>query len=160
MNALKNYLLQVTATGLLVSITLALLPNGRGKKVAQFCGNLLIVLAVLSPLVTIKSVDFARGFVTSVLEGSGEHPDFSEQGEIWLSERIKNQCEAYVLDKAAGHGMAVDIEIRLEERDEQYPYPKSAIICGKWNEEERQYLQNILEENMGIPPERQEWIVP
>lgn len=160
MNAMKQYLLRVTATGLLVSLVLALLPKGRGKKVAQICGSLLIVLAVLSPLVKINPADLARGFVAAVLDIPDETRDFSEQGALWLSERIKSQCEAYVLDKAAEHGIAVDVEIRLEETDGTYPYPKSAVIRGQYNEEERQSLQNILEETLGIPPERQEWIIP
>ena len=58
--AVTKYLLAVAAAGMLVSLMLPLLPEGSPRRVGNFVGSLLVILAVLSPLRSLDPSDMAE----------------------------------------------------------------------------------------------------
>ena len=61
------------------------------------------------------------------------------------------------MGQAAALGLApteVSVEVRT---DSAYPYPYRAVIYADCTEEQRQSLEQALEEELAIPAERQEW---
>lgn len=160
MNGVQKFFMQVIVSGLLVSVVLSLTPKGAAQKAARFCGSLVMMLAVLSPLVQLKEEHFARGFFETLgVDRALLQQQLQSGSRELLAQSIKEQCEAYVWDKASGQGIDVTVEIFLEEAGD-YPYPKSAVVRGSVSPAQKQYLQQILEDEMGIPILRQEWIAP
>lgn len=160
MSGIQEYFLHITASGLLVSVVLALLPKGTAQKAAKFCGSLVMILAVLSPLIRLREEDFAKGFLTTMgLDRATIQQQLQTDSSELLAQYIKEQCETYVWDRANAQGIDIQVEIRLEE-DEAYPYPKASVVRGNISASQKQYLQQILEDEMGIPVLRQEWISP
>ena len=69
---------------------------------------------------------------------------------------IKEQCEAYILDKAAARGITLEAEIRLS-GEGQYPYPTGVTLYGQVSQSDREAISAIIAGDLGIPRESQEW---
>ena len=60
------------------------------------------------------------------------------------------------MDKAASRGVSLLVEIRLSE-DGSYPYPAAVTLRGHVLEHDREAISAIIEEELGIPKDSQEW---
>jgi hypothetical protein len=111
---------------------------------------------LVSPL---RDIDFAiytdyfSGFMeeaqTAVQEG--ENFAFEE-----LSKRIKEETEAYILDKAVSLGAAVSVEVSLT--GSTPPTPNKITIKGAVSPYVKKVLSGYIKEQLGIPEEAQIWM--
>jgi len=159
LSGLNGYLISVSAAALLVSLVSSLITNAKIKQVALYTGNLILLLAILSPLVTIdqnRIMDAVRDLQREIEAGPTE-PTFGN--DETMERLIIEQCRAYILDKAAELGADVDVTIFVAETD-GIPYPSSASVAGTYSPYAREKLSDILEEDLGIPLWKQEWSEP
>jgi hypothetical protein len=68
---------------------------------------------------------------------------------------IKENLEAYILDKASALQLDVDVDIVLTE--DLPPAPDSVTIIGNASPYNKQVFQAFLVEEIGIPKEQQIW---
>lgn len=155
----RNYLLHVAASCLLVTIVSGLLPKGRIRKNVQICGSLVVLLAIAAPVLRIQAEDIARGLSSLQLQIQDAQVDSKLINHTYLKERIKQDCEAYVLDIAKALKLDITVDVQLEEQD-GCPYPFRILLTGSAAPWQKQALQDILESDLGIPKERQSWISP
>jgi len=73
-----------------------------------------------------------------------------------MAQFIMTETRAYILDKAAVIG--ADIDIRIELSQDEIPIPAAATIDGQVTQAQRNYLQKLLKEDLGITEEAQRWI--
>ena len=156
MNSIKNYLLHVASAGFLLSLALAVVPKGRVQQVARFVGGLVLILTVITPIMKLDTDDLARSISRFHMTIQQDRTGVEIDNRNILAQLIKEQCQAYILDKAEALGFAVSAEITLSEEGD-YPYPVSVILQTEASQKERDHLENIIVQDLGIPPERQEW---
>lgn len=156
MSAIKGYLLSISACALLSSIVLSIIPKSNVKKIANLIGMLLIVLAAISPLVKIKAEDIAKSIAMIEIETEEIRTGVEINNREILAEVIQNRCETYILDKAELINADISVKIILSEEG-GYPYPVGVLIEGAVTAEARAYLESIIEQDIGILPEKQEW---
>ena len=156
MNGLNAYLLSVSAAALLVNLISNLVPNEKNRKVSLFTGNIILILAILSPLVSFDDRAIENAFRDLIVEAGQVQtkPVFGDDQTMELL--IMEQCEAYVLDKARELDADISVTITAERKD-GVPYPASALVTGTCSQTNREKLSNILEEDLGIPRWKQEW---
>lgn len=70
-------------------------------------------------------------------------------------EIIKAEAEAYILDKAGSYGLQLEVCVTLREDD--IPVPESVCIAGAVSPYARTRLEILIENELGIPKERQLW---
>ena len=156
MNTLKSYLMQICSLGFFTSLLFAVIPNGRIRRIAQFTGSLLLVLAVVKPIVSLDEDVLARAISKFNMTQHQQQTGIELQNRSILEEVIKMRCEEYISDKAEALGIVVSAEIMLS-KDGDYPYPVSVILHSDAIRSDRDHLENIIAQDLGIPPERQEW---
>lgn len=156
MSGIKGYLLSVSVCAFLVSIMVTILPEGGIKKVANLIGALLMILAVISPIAKIDVDRIAKSVTMFDIRTEEIRTGVELQNRTVLSEVIAERVEAYILDKAEEIGVNISAEITLDE-ERGYPYPVYVLIKGDVSKEDRVYLELLIERDVGIPPERQEW---
>ena len=156
MNAVKGYLLSITAAALLLSLLMSLIHNGKMHRLLCFVGSLLMVLAVIRPVVRLDAEDIELAIKNMELETKLSQDDICSQNNQIVADIIKEQCQTYILDKAAANGQDLTVEIIISEEGD-YPYPVSVVLYGDASQEERERLEKVIEQDIGIPPERQEW---
>lgn len=156
MTVIKNYLLHVCAASLLLSLIKTILPEGRVRFVAVFCGALLIVLIVISPLTQVRTVDMAEAIARFQMDTKQIQSGIEVKNREILEQIISQQCQAYILDEAEQLGVEIAIQVEMNQSG-QYPYPVSIEVSGTISEEKREYLSGMIERDLGIPADKQKW---
>ena len=156
MNGIRDYLLAVSAAALLLSLVLSVLPKGSVKKAANFTGSLLLLLVVITPLAKLEISDLARSIAQINMEVEQMQSGVQIQNREIMAQIIKTECETYILDKAAQMSIHVSAEVTVSEVGD-YPYPVSVVLQGNVTQEDKTWMEHIIEQDLGIPAEKQEW---
>ena len=156
MQAMRDYLMCVCIGSILLSLLQTLLPEGKYQKVLDFSGSIMLLLIVISPVVNLDASEIL-GTVSEYL-----NQDYKVDLEIVSNnqERIEqviiDSCATYILDKAEMIGADITVVVRLDVKD-NVPYPTGVELSGAYNDQQKQILSNILEQELGIPKEEQKW---
>lgn len=156
MSSIREYLLSISAAALMTGFAAALGFKGNTGKIINFVVTLLLVLVVVAPAAKVSVSDLAQAITSFRMNVEQMETGVEIKNREILGELIKEQCETYISDKADDLGITLQAEIILSKEGE-YPYPVHVRLVGKLSDEDRAYLQRIIEENMGIPIQEQEW---
>ncbi len=155
MGGLREYLLNVVAAAFICGILSGLFPEGSGKKLLRLVCGVFLTIVVLRPVVGLNP-DFLTDSLLS-LQSDGSR--FTAQGEEMtdqaLRERIKQQAEAYILDKAAELNASIQAEVELSQQSPLVPL--SVTISGTVSPYARTQLEQMLLADLGIAKENQVW---
>ena len=156
MNAVGAYIVSVSATSLICGIAGSLMKDCSGAKAVKMVCNLILMLAILRPVVNwrnIETLDFSDLMLPDARQyvEEGEHTSTNAAMDI-----IKQQTEAYIVDKAAAMGAAVTARVTLEEGE--IPVPVLAEITGKVSPYIKLRLEEMIQEDLNITKENQIWI--
>jgi len=152
MDALRDWLLGVTAAALAVALAQALAPEGPVKRIGKLAGALVLLLAVLRPLVRLDAEAMARAALA--WEGPGVQAQVGA-GEELMDELIAERAAAYIADKGEALGCRVTAQVTVSAGEDGWSVPWSAQIAGTWTERQRRALSRALAEDLEIPEERQ-----
>lgn len=151
-----RYLLTVCAVCILTALLQAAAPGKQAGRSLKFAGGLLILLVVIGPLAGLRTGDLSE----LVQAAAALLPEVQETGTAdstaRISELITDRCSAYIWDKAEALGMSVAVELRLS-ADDGWPSPSGVVLRGRWTGPQQQALADILETELGIPRQEQEW---
>ena len=156
MSGMKGYLLSVSSASILVGLSSVLLPGSMRNKSINFVAAMLLLFAVVAPILKIDAGSVAKSIAMMQMDAEQMRTGVEVKNREILSELIKERCETYILDKAERMSVNVQAEITMSEEGE-YPYPVFVQISGTLSVEDRTYLQKLIEQDLGIPPEQQEW---
>ena len=157
MQAMGWYILSAGLAALLVSIVKSFSDSksGTGILIRMICG-LFMAFVLIKPL---KNLDLDR-FVNFTEVYAGDATAAVNYGRElasdWNREHIKAEAEAYILDKAQSLGC--DIQVQITVSDDETPIPVSVVITGTVEPHIRRELEAIIENDLGIHKEQQQWI--
>ena len=156
MTEIRTYLLSVSISAIFVCLVTSIIPEGRVKKAASYIGNMLLLLTVLSPVVRLDEqiVQSAVSRIERQMQTVQMHT--SSDPSQRMNALIKERCETYILDKAMDLGMAIEVSVTTQ-TDQVCPQPNGAAIVGDYSLMQQERLAEILEEDLGIPREEQQW---
>lgn len=156
MDSIKQYAFGLFAAALICSIVQVWLkPKGAGGVVLKlFCG-LFMTITLLSPLVHIQPRDITDYFSNFSYDADNYVQSGQEQASFAMSEIIKEQTQAYILDKATGMGLDVKVEVTLNEKNPTIP--ETVVLKGQVSPYAKLQLTNMIEEQLGIHKEKQIW---
>lgn len=121
----------------------------------RMVGGLLLAFVMLSP---VAGWDFAEvaafaqtyDFVDRKVSMLGSDMAAEAVGAI-----ITEKTSAYILDKASNLGADLSVEVTLS--SDSIPVPESVYLSGSVSPYAKRQLQHIIDEELGIPKERQIW---
>jgi len=133
--------------GVAVSL-LGLLLRRSGEEKTLLLG---MAASVTICLACLRSLEDAEALEGDVGELAGEA---GKESRIAL---IRQGTEEYIWDAARSLGIGrLGIRLTFDERGE-IPVPRTISLSGSWTEEQQSRLSLLLEGELGIPPERQNW---
>ena len=153
--AVRGYLLRITAGAFAGAILLAALPKGTPRRVAAMLCGLLMLLLALTPLAELDYDSLAEAI--SRLEKEEARTGIEIQNQELVASIISGRVQTYILDKASSLGMQISVELEMETRAAT-PYPSGVTIRGAATPTQKQQLQTYLEQTFAIAPERQVWL--
>ncbi len=155
---MEGLIRQLCALSILGGVALSLTPEGSGRRVMSFVCSLAMLSCVLGG---IKTLDWDTYSMEISRYREREQAFLEQSGEIRddLDRRvIEAECRAYVLEQAVRLGTLVqDASVRVEWSTEGLWVPYAATVYGDLTEQEKGRLAQLLETELGIPRERQEW---
>jgi hypothetical protein len=154
---MKGYLIEITAAAILAALIRKLAPKSGAGRGARLGAGLLVLLCLLQPLGRFYwdgTALFSRDWGQVDPMASDE---VSQEANRLMESLITQQAEAYILDKARAMGLKaeVTVTVRLEDR---YPVPWAVTIRSDPTGQQKSALETEIQDALGIPPERQEWL--
>ncbi len=137
---------------------LLLCPAGSVRRVMGMLFTAVLITAALSP---VHSFDYDLFYLGEARLNSAEAQIIlsSARSESLLKKLLlQKNCERWVEEQASEHGLnisSVRVELAQDEWGNWLPYAASVRADGRPEEAER--LVGLLRDELGIPPERQEW---
>lgn len=153
---MKAYLIRLTAAAILGAVIRRLSPKDGAGKVSRFGAGLLIIFTALGPLGDFDPVSAAQNLVNAGYGQVMTTQETEAASNALLQELIIESARTYILDKAEelGAEITASVETRFSEG---YPIPWRVKVEGNISEAQKSSLQKIIESDLGIPEDRQEW---
>ena len=149
MEALRQYVISVVAAALLCGIVVRLFPNGSGKQVGKLICGLFLAYTVLSPISRVDFSNLPDFSLRCMDDAMGENLARDSMADI-----IKEETEAYILDKAADLHANLRVEVAVGEDN----LPAAVTISGEASPYARRQIQAMIANDLGISKENQKWI--
>lgn len=152
MEQLKEWIFTIIAAAICLAILGAFVPKGAIRSIAKMTGGLVMFLVVLRPLTGNMLPGELEAF-ENCRENVDEQIEHYRQGYLQEMETIIAQrTGAYISEKAEQLGIACEIQVKTEVKDE-IPVPSSVTLHAP--REER--LARWIEQEIGIGEEAQYW---
>lgn len=147
-------------TGIVCSIAVMLTPEGRVKKALGLICAVAMCTAVVSPLGELDFDAYSRALAKYKLDARR----YTQQGEDYSKNLnrtiIEDECEAYILDKAAELGAEIsEVCVTALWSGEGCWYPHELSIKACVSEEQKNKLSDCIAAQLGISIEHQDWSV-
>jgi len=152
MDALRMWLLGVTAASFLLSLAETLVRQEGVRRVLRLAGGILMLLVMVRPLLRLGGEVPAFSFSQYAEEAAAMTENFSEKQAEELSALIAEETAAYISDKAEQLGVpcTVTVEVTLVDG---VPLPEAAVLSIPYNGE----LSRWLSQELKIGEECQTW---
>lgn len=157
MEAVAEYLLSITAAGIVCAVVRNLLGEKHTSgKIIHAVTGVFMAITVFSPILHFQINDLEDYFQEFRSSAQDAVNNGTEMATGAMADIIKQQTESYILDKAASIGAEVDIEVKMS--DTNPPVPKEVILSGSVSPYDKSILKQYITENFSIPEENQKWI--
>lgn len=155
MGALREWLLSVTAAAILCALAQGLIPPGPVRRVGRLTAGLVMAAALLAPLASLRGVEPEQWLES--WQPQEEVQGLEEQRDETMKSIIEEECSAYIVDKAAQLGAVCEVQVVCSSEGEGVFLPWQITVTGDLPPGQQQQLTQQIQEDLGVPPERQQY---
>lgn len=155
MDAIKSYLLSVTAAAVICGAVLTLTSKkDMSSTMIRLLTGIFMTYTILSPLIDINlgNLEYISEVIVEDAEDAISHGKKIASREA--SEYIKTNLEAYILDKASSMQVNLDAEIFY---DHDNGVINGVVLEGNVSPYAKETLASYIADELGIPREDQTW---
>lgn len=156
MEAISKLVLSIIAAAILVSIVQSFFKTGGHKQLLQLACGLFLAFTLLGPITKVDFQNFIDNQLIFTTQGKNAASYGQHLAQQQLHSIIKQQCEAYILDKAGIYDAQLRVDVTLSQ--DQIPVPTAVRLQGSVSPFTKQNMQYWIQENLGISKEQQLWI--
>ncbi len=149
MEAVKGWVVSVSAATMIVAVLNAIAPKNSAGKVIAFTGAMVIMFVLLSPVKSLDSDAFRDYSDKYGAELEWQIEDISEGKEKLINHNIEQGINAYILQRAESIGVSCDVSVNCVDG---LPYTVFIWTDGGGGNEK---LSEVISAECGIPKERQ-----
>ena len=155
MRALAEYIISVSAAAFLCGILNSMMLKGTAKEVMKLVSGLFLAFCVISPVTDLRLpelTDLGESMQQEAQEAVAAGESMAQES---VSESIKQQLEAYILDKAESLGLDLTVEVFIAEEDSFLP--EGVALQGDAPLPERRELIREITDALGLTEEDITW---
>ena len=145
---LRNWIATVVTGSVLISLALAITPEGGVKKALRLASGLIMTIILLTP--------FTRSIPKVDINNPGDQNIYAQDNSEVLKEIIEEEVAAYIVNKAQAVGLTIIADVSCDD-GEPYPMPASVVVFSEDPEMAKRELESILQSDLGIKPENQHY---
>lgn len=154
---MKSYVLSIIIAAMICAAASALLPAKTSVgQITKMLSGILLIVTVTSPLVNISFRHITDYLNDLSVNADTYVADGSVAAQKQLDSIIKENTEAYILDKASLMGLQLAVEVALDENN--HSIPCSITVTGTLSPYNKEVLSSYIENSLGIAKEKQIWI--
>lgn len=157
MEGLRTWLLGITGAAFLLALAEGLLPEGTGRRAARLAGGLLLFLILFRPVTGVDLSALPRQLEEYSREERAA-PTLAEENQRLTAAIIEEELAAYIVEKAAALGARCGVEVTCREEENGLQVPDTIRLTGQFPEGVSTQLSQMLQEELGIPVQRQSYI--
>lgn len=156
MTGLRDYLISVISAAMISAVIMRLV-NGKGTlcMITKLLCGLFIAYTAIKPIPTFDLPEIST-ITSRYTAGAQEAVELgcNMSSEV-LKQSIKEQTQAYILDKAKV--LDADLQVEVELTEDDIPALKTVSMTGKISPYAKEQLSAIIEKELGIDMEHQKW---
>lgn len=152
---IRNWLLGVSCTAMVMAIAEAITPEGGMRHICRLAGGLMMLLAAVSPVLSLNETMWEWTVAEYQMAAENYEETLSEQNNLLYQSIIEENTAAYILDKARENGISCQVKVVLSVDEKGNPYPKEVYLSGDWTDERKSILSSVLKTELGISSELQ-----
>ena len=153
MEGVREWMFCVVTVSMLSAAAQTLVPEGTLRRTASFIGGLILMLVILRPLTGMGAAGLELRLDRHRREIAVRQTELELAGEKELAELIAERTGAYIVEKGDALGIRVRVRVLTETGADGIPVPAAAELTGGYSEA----LAVYMEQELGIPAERQVW---
>lgn len=153
----RQWLLGVACTALILAVADSLAPEGGVKRVCRLAGGLALLLAAVSPLLRLEVGALNEALERYRAQVQSYEETLEEQNNLFYQTIIEESAAAYIVDKAEEMGISCQAEVTFSYDEDGVPCPWEVTARGDWTDEARETLERLLENDLGVPAQRQHY---
>ena len=156
MEMIGKYLLRIVIVAAICGIANAIVSEKRASGgIIRLITGIFVAVTVIAPLANLDFADFGT-YTELVTEDADAAAQAGAQiAKIETGAIIKEQLEAYILDKAESLHLTVSVNIEMTDSYPSLPY--SVQISGTASPYNKKVLSSFIATELSIPEERQIW---
>lgn len=152
-----QYVLSVVAVSILCGLIQVLAgKEGVHSGVVKMMTGVVLTVAVFSPVTKVEFTNLEDYIDTMESMRDTAVWDGELRADDSLRDIITEKTRTYIMDRAAELGATLQVEVSLN--SEELPTPDTVTISGEISPYVKQQLTQIIQKELGIPKERQEWM--
>ena len=155
--AVRQWLLGVTCTALVMAVADSLAPEGSVKRVCRMAGGLALLLAAVGPFLRLEIGELSELLERYRAQVRSYEETLAEQNNLFYQAIIEEGAAAYIVDKAEEMGISCQAEVTFSYDEDGMPCPWEVTARGDWTDEARKVLERLLEDDLGVPTQRQHY---
>ena len=145
MDGFGAYIVSITAASLISGLLCGILESGFGKELVKLLCGLFLTVAAIRPFLDASFPDISDYLQiyaeeAAYIAGIGE-----EMAVDAVCDIIKQETEAYILDRAADLHTTISVDVTVEEK-----IPVAAKLRGSISPYAKVQLEGLLEKDLGI----------
>ena len=157
METLRQWLLGVACTAMVLAAADSLAPEGSAKKICRLAGGLALLLAAAGPLLRLDGGALAGALEAYRVQLQGYEEALEERNNLFYQTIIEENTAAYIVDKAEEMGISCQAEVTFAYDEDGVPTPWEVTARGDWTDLTRKALERLLEDDLGVPLQRQHY---
>ena len=136
---------------------LSIVPKGQLEALLRSICGIVMTVSILSSASNLSIDLHFREWLPDDLENGKAVTSMGEEiaGQV-LRQRIKQQTEEYILDKATSMNISLSADITLSETDP--PVPVAVTLTTSADPVLRTQLERLITQDLGISKEQQRWM--
>ena len=155
MELVRQWLLGLACTAMVLALADSLAPKGSVKRVCRLAGGLALLVAAVGPVLRVDGALFSKAIEEYRATGQSYEKILEEKNALFYQTIIEDAAAAYILDKAKEFGISCQAEVTFSYDEDGVPSPWEVTARGRWTEEQRVQLSRLMEEDLGVPIQRQ-----
>lgn len=157
MDGIRQYIISIVGVAVCCGIIRCFVhENSVIGGLVKTLSGIVLAIAAISPVLQIRYADLIDYTDLIYADAAALTQDGSDYTNQKLGTLITQKLEAYILEKASM--LDCDVEVHISINNESPPRPSGVEITGAVSPYAKARLCDIIEADIGIPKEMQQWI--
>jgi stage III sporulation protein AF len=151
--AVRVWIQSIVMVAMLLSVGQAMIPEGQIRKIFSFTGGLVLIVVLIQPVLGLEVGVLMEPLEEYEQQVSAQTEEIEKTVRAEQEAIIEQNLEAYISDKTDTLEEGGTVRIRAETAEDG-----TVILSAELVGEPSESLAEYLEQELGIPRERQVWI--